>query len=120
VQAFVRSITDSGIEISRALDARLRRAAPEPALEALERALAEVTARPVPVEHVAAADRVGLTDRERTVLRYLPTRLTNRGIASELYVSMNTLKTHLRSTYRKLGVESRAAAIGQATQLDLL
>jgi LuxR family transcriptional regulator, maltose regulon positive regulatory protein len=119
-QGFARSITDAGMEVTRALDALLRRSAPEPALEPLERAVAEAHARPVPVEHVAASDKVGLTARERTVLRYLPTRLTNREIASELYVSMNTLKTHLRSTYRKLGVESRAAAIGQATQLDLL
>jgi LuxR family transcriptional regulator, maltose regulon positive regulatory protein len=62
----------------------------------------------------------GLTDRELTVLRYLPTRLSNREIASELYVSMNTLKSHLRSTYSKLGVESRAAAIERATHLGLL
>lgn len=74
----------------------------------------------MPVESAAAADRVGLTDRERTVLRVLSTRLSNREIVSELYVSMNTLKTHVRSTCRKLGVESRAAAIRQATHLGLL
>jgi LuxR family maltose regulon positive regulatory protein len=119
-QGFARSITDAGAEITRALDARLRRAAPEPALDALERAVAESSAQPVPVEHAASADQLGLTDRERTVLRYLPTRLSNREIASELFVSMNTLKTHLRSTYRKLGVESRAAAIERAKHLDLL
>ena len=119
-QGFARSITDSGVEIARALDARLRRVASEPALEALERAIAESTAQPVPAERAAPADQLGFTDRERTVLRYLPTRLSNREIASELYVSMNTLKTHLRSTYRKLGVESRAAAIDRATHLDLL
>ncbi len=117
---FARSIADAGIEITRALDARLRHYAPERSLEALERALAETSARPAPVEHAAPANQVGLTDRERTVLRYLPTRLTNREIASELYVSMNTLKTHLRSIYRKLGVESRASAIKRATYLDLL
>lgn len=74
----------------------------------------------MPVERAEPADQIGLTDRERTVLRYLPTRLSNREIASELYVSMNTLKTRLRSTHRKLGVESRAAAIRQATHLGLL
>ena len=61
-----------------------------------------------------------LTARERTVIRYLPTRLSNREIASDLCVSMNTLKTHLRSTYRKLGVESRAAAIERARHAGLL
>ena len=102
------------------LDARLRRDAPDPALATLERAVAEACARPMPVERGAHADEVGLTDRERTVLRYLPTRLSNREIASELYVSMSTLKTHLRSTYRKLSVESRAAAIERARHLGLL
>ena len=117
---FARSITDAGPEITAALVARLRRFAPEPALDPLERAVTEASGRPVPVERVAVADRVGLTDRERTVLRYLPTRLGNREIASELYVSMNTLKTHLRSMYRKLGVESRAEAVARATDLGLL
>ena len=74
----------------------------------------------MPVERAGSADEVGLTDRERTVLRYLPTRLTNREVAAELYVSLNTLKTHLQSTYRKLGVDSRAAAVERATHLGLL
>ena len=113
-QGFARSITDAGMEVTLALDSRLRRSAPEPPLEALERAIAEASRRPMPVGRAASADSVGLTTRERTVLRYLPTRLSNREIASELYVSMNTLKTHLRSTYRKLGVESRAAAVERA------
>ena len=117
---FARSITDAGMEFTLALDARLRRSAPEPPLEALERAVTEASSRPMPVERAASADSVGLTTRERTVLRYLPTRLNNREIASDLYVSMNTLKTHLRSTYRKLGVESRAAAVERASHLRLL
>jgi LuxR family maltose regulon positive regulatory protein len=51
-----------------------------------------------------------LTDRELAVLRLLPSRLTVREIADELYVSMNTVKFHLRVIYRKLGVNSRAEA----------
>lgn len=62
----------------------------------------------------------GLTDREREVLRLLPSRLTLHEIASELYVSKNTLKFHLRAIYRKLGVESRAAAVDSARQMRLL
>lgn len=61
-----------------------------------------------------------LTDRERDVLRFLPSRLTVREIASELYVSPNTLKFHLRAIYRKLGVASRAAAVDSARQMRLL
>ena len=119
-QGFARSITDAGMDVTLALDARLRRAAPDPPLEALERAVAEASRRPMPVDRATPADDAGLTNRERTVLRYLPTRLNNREIASDLYVSMNTLKTHLRSTYRKLGVESRAAAVERARHFGLL
>jgi LuxR family maltose regulon positive regulatory protein len=51
-----------------------------------------------------------LTDRERDVLRFMPSRLTVREIADELHVSVNTVKFHLRVIYRKLGVSSRAEA----------
>ncbi|MGH9233876.1 MAG: response regulator transcription factor, partial [Acidimicrobiales bacterium] len=51
-----------------------------------------------------------LTDRERDILRFLPSRLTIREIADERYVSVNTLKFHLKAIYRKLGVSSRAEA----------
>lgn len=57
-----------------------------------------------------------LTDRERDVLRLLPSRLTIAEIAKELYVSVNTMKFHLRVIYRKLGVKSRdeAAAVARS------
>jgi LuxR family maltose regulon positive regulatory protein len=61
-----------------------------------------------------------LTSRERDVMRLLPTRLTLREIASELFVSQNTLKFHLRVIYRKLGVNSRAEAVATARRLRLL
>jgi LuxR family maltose regulon positive regulatory protein len=61
-----------------------------------------------------------LTEREREVLRLLPSRLTLREIAAELYVSSNTLKFHLRAIYRKLGADSRSAAVQAARQMRLL
>jgi LuxR family maltose regulon positive regulatory protein len=61
-----------------------------------------------------------LTDRERDVLRLLPSRLTLSEIAAELYVSHNTLKFHLRAIYRKLGAVSRAEAVDSARQMRLL
>jgi LuxR family maltose regulon positive regulatory protein len=61
-----------------------------------------------------------LTGREQSVLRLLPTSLTPREIAAELYLSLNTIKTHTRSLYRKLGVQTRHEAIEQARQRDLL
>ncbi len=55
-----------------------------------------------------------LTDRELAVLRYLPTPMSQREIATELYVSLNTVKTHCRAIYRKLSVGDRKAAIQAA------
>jgi LuxR family transcriptional regulator, maltose regulon positive regulatory protein len=70
----------------------------------------------------AAPDQaeVLLTDSELAVLRFLPSHLTNQEIAEALFLSINTVKTHLRSAYRKLGVASRRAAIARARRLDLL
>jgi LuxR family maltose regulon positive regulatory protein len=61
-----------------------------------------------------------LTERERDVLRFLPSRLTVREIADELYVSVNTLKFHLKVIYRKLGVSSRAEAAEVARRVSRL
>jgi LuxR family transcriptional regulator, maltose regulon positive regulatory protein len=54
------------------------------------------------------------------VLQYLPSHLTNEEIAEDLCVSINTVKSHLRSLYRKLNVAHRREAIARARQLDLL
>jgi LuxR family maltose regulon positive regulatory protein len=59
-----------------------------------------------------------LTERERDILRFLPSRLTIREIADERYVSVNTLKFHLKAIYRKLGVGSRAEAAELARSMS--
>ena len=61
-----------------------------------------------------------LTDREQMVLSYLPSRLSNAEIAAELRVSLNTLKSHLKHIYRKLGVAGRNDAITKAERHRLL
>ena len=61
-----------------------------------------------------------LTERELLVLRYLPSRLSNADIAARLYVSINTLKTHIKNIYRKLEVGDRSEAITRAEELGLL
>jgi LuxR family transcriptional regulator, maltose regulon positive regulatory protein len=61
-----------------------------------------------------------LTESELVILRYLPTFMSNQEIARQLYVSVNTVKTHLKQVYRKLGVASRRAAIDRARELQLL
>lgn len=61
-----------------------------------------------------------LTPKELEVLRLLATRLSRREIGERLYVSLNTVKTHQRAVYRKLGVEHRSAAVSRARELGLL
>src|SRR5512135_2741604 len=61
-----------------------------------------------------------LTDRETAVLRYLPTLLTNTELAEQMYISVNTVKVHLKSLYRKLDVASRRQAVHRARELGLL
>jgi len=61
-----------------------------------------------------------LTQSEVAVLRFLPSQMTNQEIAEALFLSINTVKTHLRSVYRKLDVTSRRQAIARGRQLELL
>ena len=61
-----------------------------------------------------------LSEREWDVLRYLPTMLTFAEIGSELYISVNTTKSHVRNIYRKLGVEGRREAVRRARQFQML
>ncbi|HUN79498.1 MAG TPA: LuxR C-terminal-related transcriptional regulator [Solirubrobacteraceae bacterium] len=61
-----------------------------------------------------------LTEREQRILRYLPTMLSNAEIGAEVFVSLNTVKTHLRSIYRKLDAGGRADAVERARGLGLL
>lgn len=63
---------------------------------------------------------VPLTGSELAVLRFLPSHMTNQEIAESLFLSINTVKTHLRSVYRKLGVTTRRQAISAADRLGLL
>ena len=63
---------------------------------------------------------VPLTDRELTILRLLPAPTPQRELASALFVSPNTLKTHLRAIYRKLGAETRGEAVILARERGLI
>jgi ATP/maltotriose-dependent transcriptional regulator MalT len=61
-----------------------------------------------------------LTTKELDVLKLLPTRLSQREIGASLYVSVNTVKTHTKSIFRKLGVSTRADAVARARELGLV
>ena len=55
-----------------------------------------------------------------SVLRLLRSELSQRKIAGELHLSFNTIKTHTRNIYRKLGVAERAEAVSRARELSLI
>ena len=61
-----------------------------------------------------------LSARELDVLRLLASDIDGPAIARELVVSLNTVRTHTKSIYAKLGVNSRRAAVRRAEELDLL
>jgi LuxR family transcriptional regulator, maltose regulon positive regulatory protein len=61
-----------------------------------------------------------LTDREMGVLRLLPSMLSNTEIADELFISVNTVKVHLKSLYRKLDVPNRRGAVRRGYSLRLI
>ncbi|MEV5599678.1 LuxR C-terminal-related transcriptional regulator [Streptomyces sp. NPDC052496] len=78
-----------------------------------------VLARPAPA--LVAPDPVErLSAREREVLGRLAQMMTTEEIATDLYLSVNTVKTHLKSVYRKLAVTRRSAAVRRARELELL
>jgi LuxR family maltose regulon positive regulatory protein len=90
--------------------------APQAWIDRLRRATHTARAR-----HTGSRDPLAeLTERERDVLRFLPSRLTLGEIAGELYVSVNTLKFHLKIIYRKLGVGSRAEAAEVARRMTVV
>ena len=87
---------------------------------ALRRAVLDVLAGAVPHAGAPAANADELSEAELRVVRYLPTNLRTPEIASELFVSTNTVRTHLRHIYAKLGAHGRAEAVDRARELGLL
>jgi LuxR family maltose regulon positive regulatory protein len=61
-----------------------------------------------------------LTEREREVLRHVSGMLNTAEVASEMYISVNTVKSHLKSIYRKLAAGHRGEAVRRARQLELI
>lgn len=85
------------------------------------RALALGPKTPIPEMHEQGnTDANALTERELSVLLHLPGMSSNVEIAAALHISANTVKQHLKSSYRKLGVGSRRDAVRIARDLGLL
>ena len=111
-------LADLHVEDRQAIGERARENTPISAQSGRERRavfdLSQEAGRPG-----AAALAEPLTDRELMVLEHLPTMSSNAEIAEEMYVSINTVKAHLKSLYRKLEVSSRRGAVHRARELNL-
>jgi LuxR family maltose regulon positive regulatory protein len=142
LDAIARDAAGDAAAARRALERALDLAAPEGlrypflvdrAPELLERHRRRGTAHALLIAEIlnALADRAPSSDETRglreplsqaetRVLRYLPTKLSAPEIAGQLYLSVNTVKTHMRHLYDKLGVHRRHEAVEQARALGLL
>jgi LuxR family maltose regulon positive regulatory protein len=144
LEAIVRDALGDPAAAGRALECALDIAEPDgallifllhPAPELLERHARQRTAHasliaeilsllagktPAPPRAGAQALLEPLSETEIRVLRYLPTNLSTPEIANELYVSQNTVKTHVRHLYTKLGTHRRGEAVARARTLGLL
>jgi LuxR family maltose regulon positive regulatory protein len=80
----------------------------------------DVRERTLVLTSAPSPPRDELSERELAILRYLPSTLSNREIAEELIVSINTVKTHIKSIYAKLDAHDRRAAVRRARSLGLL
>jgi ATP/maltotriose-dependent transcriptional regulator MalT len=87
----------------------------------LSRALSQAGRAPglaAPREQPATGEQ--LSDRELAVLRMLHSELSLREIGGELFLSLNTIKTHTRNIYLKLGASGREQAVARGRELGLL
>jgi LuxR family maltose regulon positive regulatory protein len=129
-QGYIRMFVDEGPAMAQLLQEALARgilpgyvekllaAFPE-RLEARDLGLADA-AQSSSLKSLASDLVEPLSERELDVLRLLGTDLSGPDIARELMVSLNTLRTHTKNIYDKLGVNNRRAAVHRAEELKLL
>jgi LuxR family maltose regulon positive regulatory protein len=115
-EGFVVAVTDDLADV-RSRVARLLRSR---RIGTFEQAVLDRLEGGLPLVTAHGGDAGPLSDRELTVIRYLASRLTIREIAAEIFVSTNTVKTHVKRIYIKLGVSSRREAIAEARRLGVL
>src|SRR5580693_1256745 len=114
---FLNTVVTTVPQVTRYLVEHSADALPDPFLERITGAALQVRAtQPERPGRILIAP---LTDAELRVLKLLPTTSYVQ-MAATLYISVNTVKTHLRSIYQKLGASSRAVAIQRAVELRLL
>jgi LuxR family maltose regulon positive regulatory protein len=136
-EGYVRIFVDEGPPMAHVLSTPLEEqgsvrplARPKQALRNHVQQLLAAFDRPSPIRKGRAPERDipgtarplldPLTERELEVLRLIAAGLSNREVAAELYLAINTVKWYVKSLYSKLGVESRTQAVARARSLHLL
>ena len=109
---YVRIFTDEGPPMGALLAAAAQRGTATAYVRRLLTSLGATSARPA----AAAGVVEPLSDRELDVLRLLATDLGGPDIARELVLSLNTVRTHTKNIYTKLGVNNRRAAVRRAEE----
>jgi LuxR family maltose regulon positive regulatory protein len=115
-EGYIRIFADEGPPMAALLAAAAKRGAAPTYVRQLLTAFGAAEDRPPVNQDVIEP----LSERELDVLRLLGTDLDGPAIARQLAVSLNTLRTHTKSIYGKLGVNSRRAAVRRAEELQLL
>jgi LuxR family transcriptional regulator, maltose regulon positive regulatory protein len=118
-EGYLNTVLTTAPQVTAYLIGHSARVRPEPFIERLIAAALEVRATQPDAPRSRGTPAGPMTAAEMRILKLLPTS-SYLQIAATLYVSRNTVKTHLRSIYQKLGVSSRAEAIERAVDLRLL
>ncbi len=118
-EGFLNTVVTTAPEVTSYLVGHSTRMQPDPFMEQLIAAALEVRAAQADTARSRGVLVEPLTAAELRILKLLPTS-TYLQMAASLYISRNTVKTHLRSVYQKLGVASRSEAIERAVDLRLL
>jgi LuxR family maltose regulon positive regulatory protein len=113
---FIGSFLECGVEIKELLLSYEKRFGSSPYLQRLLAAFQDESAAPKGIVQPLLDP---LSDRELDVLRYLPSNLTTPEIAEEMMISINTVRTHIKNIYQKLGVHKRSEAVKRAKELSL-
>jgi LuxR family maltose regulon positive regulatory protein len=116
-EGYIRTFVDKGKPMAMLLQ---KAASQGIAPDYVARLLAAFEPVPEPLPSSAQPLIEPLSERELQVLRFVAAGLSNREIAEALYISVNTVKTHLQRIYGKLGVSSRTVAATKAQKLNLL
>ncbi|CAN5776547.1 LuxR C-terminal-related transcriptional regulator [soil metagenome] len=124
-EGYVRTFVDEGLSMEQLLlEAAARRIMPDYAGKLLAAFGAEPPGgageSPLPTSPASQPLIEALSKRELEVLRLFRTELSGPEIANELVVALSTVRTHTKNIYRKLGVNSRRAAVRRAAELSLI